>query len=74
MGDLRRYENECCDCAVPSYPCVGSYCPRRNVLRVYCDVCGDQADKMYAVGDDDVCEDCLCEYLLENGIIKLLED
>lgn len=71
---MRRYENDCCDCAVPAYPCLGSLCPLRSVLHIYCDVCGDQADKMYAVDDDDVCEDCLCEYLLENEIIKLLED
>ena len=25
------YENECCGCAVPAYPCMGDACPNRHV-------------------------------------------
>ena len=31
--------NECCDCAVPGYPCQGEYCSRRRVTRYFCDRC-----------------------------------
>lgn len=53
------YKNECCDCAVPAYPCMGSACPERNVLHLYCDDCGDEADKLYKVDGEEICEDCL---------------
>ena len=53
------YKNECCDCVVPAYPCMGSDCPKRNVLHLYCDVCGDEADKLYKVDGEEICEDCL---------------
>ena len=41
------YEDECCGCAVPGYPCMGSACPNRNVPHMYCDNCGDDVEKLY---------------------------
>ena len=38
---MTKYENECCDCATESYPCMGSACPNRNVKHLYCDKCKD---------------------------------
>ena len=29
---MPKYENHCCDCATPNYPCRGSSCPNRKVL------------------------------------------
>ena len=57
-----RYENQCCDCAVPGYPCRGSYCPNRHVPVHYCDKCryeieGD--DGIYDVDGEELCEECL---------------
>ena len=70
---MRQYENDCCDCAVPAYPCLGSSCPRRCVPHMYCDVCGDEADKMYSCDELDICEDCIVEYLIDNGIIEEIQ-
>ena len=41
------YENECCGCAVPAYPCMGDACPNRNVPHLYCDRCKEEADTLY---------------------------
>lgn len=56
-----KYENECCDCATPNYPCLGSKCPNRNVPHYYCDSCGDEVDQkeLYDYAGQEVCGDCL---------------
>lgn len=36
------YENECCDCAVPGYPCLGNACSLTHVPHIYCDECGEE--------------------------------
>lgn len=46
------FENHCCDCAVPGYPCLGSACPLRNVPVHYCDKCGAE------IREGDLCEEC----------------
>ena len=38
------YEDECCGCATPAYPCMGDACPNRNVPHLYCDRCKEEAD------------------------------
>ena len=53
-----RYENRCCGCAVPGYPCLGSSCPNRNVPVYYCDKCGDELEEIYDVDGEELCEDC----------------
>ena len=57
-----RYENHCCECAVPGYPCRGSFCPNRNVPVYYCDKCGEEIeDDIYEVDGEELCEECLKE-------------
>lgn len=60
-----RVENDCCDCAVPGYPCRGSNCPLRHVKHYYCDSCGAEADlkymKLYDYDGQELCVDCLLE-------------
>lgn len=53
--------NECCDCAVPGYPCLGSACPRRNVEVYECDECGEElVEDVYEDEDGKhYCKDCL---------------
>lgn len=29
---MLKYENECCDCQAPGYPCLGVLCPRLKYL------------------------------------------
>lgn len=61
-----KYENRCCDCATPAYPCRGSSCPLRSVPVHYCDKCGDELDEVYEVDGEELCEDCLKEKFLRS--------
>ena len=57
---MLKYNNYCCDCAVPGYPCRGSSCPNLNVPVYYCDECGDEIDDdIFDVDGEELCEDCL---------------
>lgn len=62
---MMRYENHCCGCAVPGYPCEGDSCSRRNVPVYYCDKCDpkceDPLDEVYDDGEQELCECCLLE-------------
>ena len=57
------YEDECCGCATPSYPCMGSACPNRSVPHLYCDRCKEEADTLYEYEGEQVCIDCILESL-----------
>ena len=56
-----KYENHCCDCAVPGYPCLGESCELRHVPTYICDRCKweIEGDIYEAEGYDDLCEECL---------------
>lgn len=57
-----KYENHCCGCAAPGYPCLGSACPFVDVPVYYCDRCKYEIDgDVYEDDDGDLCEDCLKE-------------
>ena len=59
-----RYENECCGCAVPSYPCRGPSCPRLNVPHLDCDRCGvEDIDELYRFGKQDLCYGCFLKVI-----------
>lgn len=60
------YENHCCDCATPGYPCRGSSCPNRRVPVYYCDKCGAELNEVYEVGNEELCEDCLKDMFRRN--------
>ena len=53
------YENECCDCAVPGYPCLGNSCPNRHVKHYYCNGCRDDVEKLYRFDGEELCLDCV---------------
>jgi len=53
-----RIENDCCDCAVPGYPCLGSICSLRHVPHCYCDMCGEEISEFDINEDYHLCEDC----------------
>ena len=61
-----RYENHCCDCASPAYPCLGDRCPLRHMKALYCDSCGEEAEELCDVGGDELCEECALQ-ALERG-------
>ena len=55
-------EDECCGCAAPGYPCLGSACPNRNVPHYFCDDCEDEfePEELYYddVTDEELCSHC----------------
>ena len=72
-----RFENDCCDCAVPAYPCRGADCPNRHVAHVYCDNCGGEVvdDDLWDDGNGMyICTDCLERKLQDLGIDTEYED
>ena len=62
---MRYYEDECCGCASPGYPCIGDSCPNRHVLKFQCDNCGtdDLNEDDIEIGDngEELCTDCAME-------------
>lgn len=56
-------EDECCGCAVPGYPCMGSACPNINVKHYICDKCGDEFEKLYYYEGRELCIGCIEESL-----------
>ena len=58
-----KYENYCCDCAVPGYPCIGNSCPNVNVPVYYCDACEDETYAKYLVDNEHYCEAHAKQYM-----------
>ena len=57
-----KYENHCCGCAVPAYPCRGANCELHRVPVHYCDKCGEElGDEIYEFDGEELCEGCLKE-------------
>ena len=51
-------KNDCCDCAVPSYPCI--HCSEDYEVEV-CDDCREEAVKLYEHNGGVLCISCLLE-------------
>ena len=60
-----KYENHCCSCAVPAYPCIGISCPNVNVPVYYCDSCNNDIYAQYEIEGEHYCEDHAKEHLKE---------
>ena len=60
-----RYENHCCGCEVPAYPCIGDSCPYVNVPVYYCDYCGRDNYAEYEIEGEHFCENCAKTHLKE---------
>ena len=54
---MKKVENECVCCA-PELGCLGDSCRHRNVVRFYCDRCGDETT-LYDYYGEEICEECL---------------
>lgn len=48
--------DECVNCGLP---CLGELCQNRNVRHLVCDKCGDEADRLYILDGEELCEGCL---------------
>lgn len=55
---MKRVENECVGCKDLGLYCLGYSCPNRNVVRFYCDRCGEET-KLYHYDSEEICEECL---------------
>lgn len=62
-----QIENHCIGCAVDSYPCMGSSCPRRNVEVHYCDKCNEELEEIFLVDGEELCEECLKDMFRKEG-------
>ena len=51
--------NECRDCAVPAYPCLGKHCPYQNQKVHICDECKEEIDELYEFDSQELCIDCI---------------
>ena len=60
-----KYEDHCCGCAVPAYPCIGNSCPNINVPVYYCDICPGDVYAEYEIEDGHYCEKCAGNYIKE---------
>lgn len=58
---MTEYTNDCCDCAVPGYPCLGSSCSLRHSPHYYCDLCGEEVESLYEVDGLELCRACMEE-------------
>lgn len=59
-----KIENDCCDCAVPAYPCLGYSCPLRHQKHYYCDNCHDEVRELYyGISGKELCAECALEEL-----------
>ena len=63
-----KYENQCCGCATPNYPCLGDSCSLVNVPIHYCEKCDCELDDIYEVDGEELCEDCLKEMFKKGGV------
>lgn len=52
------YRNNCCNCAVPGYPCTGEH---KKVPYLVCDNedCKKEVDELYKTEYGQLCESCL---------------
>ena len=66
---MRKIEDECV-CCEPDLHCLGNSCPNRNVVRFYCDKCGNE-ETLYHYEDMELCECCLLD---EFDIVEGSED
>ena len=57
----KRYESECVECP-PEMGCLGDACPKRNVLKYYCDEC-DAEEELFNYNGRELCIDCIKDLL-----------
>lgn len=61
-----RYEDDCCNCAVPGYPCTGEH---KHVPHYDCDDCGEEfhPTELYHFEGEMLCVDCLVKQFEKVG-------
>lgn len=59
---MKVYKNECVGCTSMGLHCIGSSCPNKNVLHLYCDDCKSEEELYYFDGQE-LCIDCIIKQL-----------
>lgn len=54
---MRKVEDECVSCPI-EMECLGNACRYKNVVRFYCDKCGEETT-LYRYDDKELCAECL---------------
>lgn len=55
---MKKVEDECVGCTDLGLHCLGNRCPNKNVVRFYCDRCGNEG-KLRHYNGEELCEECL---------------
>lgn len=55
---MKKIENECTGCQDIGLHCLGGTCKYRNVVRFYCDQCGEE-ETLYYFDEEELCADCI---------------
>lgn len=57
---MKEVTDECCGCTSMGLPCMGSSCPNRHVVRLYCDKCDEEVDVLYygSTSGKELCAEC----------------
>lgn len=55
---MKKIEDECVGCDSMGLNCLGNACRYKNVVRFYCDRCGEET-KLYYYDDKELCAECL---------------
>ncbi len=58
---MKKIENGCVGCTDIGLYCLGTSCPNRNVVRFYCDKCGEETTLYYCDDGSELCANCLLE-------------
>lgn len=61
---MKKYRNECVGCKDLGLPCMGKSCPNINVIRHYCDGCGEE-EKLYYFDNGEYCESCVLDKIFD---------
>ena len=61
---MRKCGSECVGCKSFGLPCMAD-CPNKNVVRLFCDLCMQEAQELFSLENGEVCEDCLLLYAAE---------
>ena len=57
---MKVTESECVACGLP---CIHTACPYYSVTRYYCDLCEDEVEDLYYLGNNELCADCALKQL-----------
>ena len=59
---MKKIENECVNCKEIGLHCLGCVCPYKEVIRFYCDQCGEE-EALYHFDEEELCINCILKRL-----------